>query len=44
MFENEKIEKVKVKSVELSEWLYKLQAIFPLAVQYELSGNKVSIQ
>ena len=37
MFEYEKIEKVKVKSVELRQGLYKLQTIFPLTIQYELS-------
>ena len=37
VFEYEKIEKVKVKSVELRQRLYKLQTIFPLTIQYELS-------
>ena len=39
MFENEKIEKVKVKSVELRQGLYKLQTIFPLTIKDELSVN-----
>jgi len=39
VFENEKIEKVKVKSVELRQGLYKLQTIFPLTIQDELSVN-----
>ena len=39
VFEYEKIEKVKVKCVELRERLYKLQTIFPLTIQDELSEN-----
>lgn len=34
VFEYEKIEKVKVKSVKLRQRLYKFQTIFPLTIKY----------
>ena len=37
VFEYEKMEKVKVKSVKLRQGLYKLQTIFPLTIKYQLS-------